>query len=585
FDISSSDPDAINVLIEEMSAEHHPEFDRKPDWNELHFRAHGRRLAGSSQGLIGIEQRKRALQRQIRTLEQEFKQVGSAIREQDKLQKENDQAIEHMKKLSDLLRDLARVLSRCNEEARSTQQQEIHARQKLEDFQILLQVKEKELGSIEEQLSDIQAKIEQQGLDKLERKQRALERKSDSIEGEIANLNQQLGSITTELGNLKKYQENLNNRYAEEESSLTRYADLLKPYADSVESVEYYVLKTNRGQQFTKVENVQAEFKRNGDEQIETVANLKSKLGDPQFGALYAFYYDRELNSLIDRHQIPIAEVVKTGQREIDEQNQVINEKTQKLIHDLIMGELFVELKASVSNLQTMVRKINGLLRDRSFGYTRYKFNLQEVPHYRDLLQAIQRFHPHSPEAKQELEGFLELHKEEIMNTESGDIPEALDYRNWFRYDLVVQTIDTQGVVMDRKTKSLGSGGEQAVPNYLLILTVAHLLYEGNDDLRLRVLLFDEAFYGIDAGRRDQLLGFANDLGLQLFVASPDLDGVKKEVAYSTTLLVVKDDNCDVFLFDYRFKNPPQASLLDESQEQAILRPVTNNEADDFANV
>lgn len=53
----------------------------------------------------------------------------------------------------------------------------------------------------------------------------------------------------------------------------------------------------------------------------------------------------------------------------------------------------------------------------------------------------------------------------------------------------------------------------------------AHFMYRGKK-MRLHALLFDEAFYGIDAGRRDQILGFATDLGLQLFIASPDQDGV-----------------------------------------------------------
>jgi len=577
FDIASSDPDAINVLIEEMQAKHHPEFDQKLDWNELHFRAHGRRLVGSSLGLIGSEQRKRAMQRKIRTLKQELKQIGGAIREQEKQQKENDQAYQILEKLKGYLRELPHVLGKRIRIAQYSKQQEIHARQKLEDFLITLKSKQNEMQNIEGQLFDIQAKIEQQGLDKLEKKQRVLERKLEAIERETANLNQKLGSITTELDNLKRHQEILHGNQVKEEALLAEVAELLKPCAELVESVEYYVMKTNRGQQFTSVENVQQEFERNDREKYETISQINGKLSDPQFGAVYAFYYDRENNSLIDRQQVSIAEVVKAGKREIDEQNQVINDKTQKLIHDLIMGELFVELKASVSILKTMVRKINGKLRDRNFGSARYQFNLAEVPHYSDLLLAVQRFHPHSPEARQELEGFLELHKDEIMNTESGDIPDTLDYRNWFRYDLVVRTVDKQGVVMDRKTKSLGSGGEQAVPNYLLILTVAHLLYEGNDDLRLPVLLFDEAFYGIDTGRRDQLLGFANDLDLQLFIASPDLDGVKKEVAYSTTLLVKKDDNCDVHLFYYNFKNPPQTSLLEESQTQAVLLPVNND--------
>jgi len=146
-----------------------------------------------------------------------------------------------------------------------------------------------------------------------------------------------------------------------------------------------------------------------------------------------------------------------------------------------------------------------------------------------------------------------------------NQVPEVLDYRNWYHYDMRVHTLDKAGVLMDRRTKSVGSGGEQAVPNYLLILTVAHFLFAGSN-VRLRLLLFDEAFYGIDAGRRDQILGFATDLGLQLFVASPDQDGVKQEVAYSTTLLVVKDEEYDVHLYPYHWANP-------EAEKQMELLP------------
>lgn len=128
-------------------------------------------------------------------------------------------------------------------------------------------------------------------------------------------------------------------------------------------------------------------------------------------------------------------------------------------------------------------------------------------------------------------------------------------------------------VRMDRKTKSLGSGGEQAVPNYLLVLSIARFLFHGNKT-KVHVLLFDEAFYGIDAGRRDQLLGFAGDLGLQLFVASPDQDGVKKEIKYSTTLLVVKDRNYDVHLYPFQWENDPgkQMDLLEEPRSEEAPR-------------
>lgn len=129
-------------------------------------------------------------------------------------------------------------------------------------------------------------------------------------------------------------------------------------------------------------------------------------------------------------------------------------------------------------------------------------------------------------------------------------------------------TTGADGIVMDRKVKSIGSGGEQAVPNYLLILTIAHFLFD-KDKIRLPVLIFDEAFYGIDAGRRDQLLGFASDLELQLFVASPDQDGVKKEIAYSSSILVVKDARFNVHLYPYHWSAAPkQLDMLDTSHNE-----------------
>ncbi|MDP2106769.1 MAG: SbcC/MukB-like Walker B domain-containing protein, partial [Desulfobulbaceae bacterium] len=160
------------------------------------------------------------------------------------------------------------------------------------------------------------------------------------------------------------------------------------------------------------------------------------------------------------------------------------------------------------------------------------------------------------------LRHFFEDHRQEIINTEVGNIPEELDYRNWYRYEMEVTATGDHGVVMDRRNKSIGSGGEQAVPNYLLVLTIAHFLYHGKK-VKLHTLLFDEAFYGIDAGRRDQLLGFATDLGLQLFVASPDQDGVRREISYSTTILVKKDTNFDIHLYPYHWQNPDNVRQID----------------------
>jgi hypothetical protein len=234
------------------------------------------------------------------------------------------------------------------------------------------------------------------------------------------------------------------------------------------------------------------------------------------------------------------------------------------------MTDLMNYLRSHVGSLEEMMRFINRRLGKRSFGGQKYRFRVRPLPRFARLVEVIKKFSPFDPEAEEEIRGFFEDHQEEIMNAETGAVPEELDYRNWYRYELEVVTLGDAGVVIDRSTKSMGSGGEQAVPNYLLVLTIAHFLYRGKK-VRLHTLLFDEAFYGIDAGRRDQLLGFATDLDLQLLVASPDQDGVRREINHSTTLFVVKDREFNVHLRDFHWRNPDlvrQRTLFDQPGEQ-----------------
>ena len=77
-------------------------------------------------------------------------------------------------------------------------------------------------------------------------------------------------------------------------------------------------------------------------------------------------------------------------------------------------------------------------------------------------------------------------------------------------------------------------------------------------------LLLDEAFHGIDATRRESLLGFASELGLQLVVATPDQDGLVRGVRSTTTLFVVKDEHDDVHVVPYHYydhSSGPQTAM------------------------
>jgi len=241
----------------------------------------------------------------------------------------------------------------------------------------------------------------------------------------------------------------------------------------------------------------------------------------------------------------------------------------------IFMGEVMQRLYVDLMRLEDLVGRVQRQLSGRRFGSSRYAFSLQAVPEYEGFVRLVRHgYLVDSGGEKDELKEYLEQRRDEILHADVDSIPDIFDYRKWFRFVLKVVVEDEEGLVIDRKVKSMGSGGEQAVPNYLLILTVAEFLYHGGTEAecpRCAPLLFDEAFYGIDAARRDQLLAFADDLGLQLFVSSPDQDGVKREIRHSVSLIVVKDENLDVHLSPVVWRNvATQASLFAEPDERRV---------------
>ena len=98
-----------------------------------------------------------------------------------------------------------------------------------------------------------------------------------------------------------------------------------------------------------------------------------------------------------------------------------------------------------------------------------------------------------------------------------------------------------------------GSGGAQGTHHYLLLWALAGLLFN-RSHARLRLLMMDEAFYGLDSERKELLLRCAKQLQLNFVIATPDLDGtVHGEDGGSTTVLVEKNaqDGVSVLGFEW----------------------------------
>jgi uncharacterized protein YPO0396 len=213
-----------------------------------------------------------------------------------------------------------------------------------------------------------------------------------------------------------------------------------------------------------------------------------------------------------------------------------------------------------------MIKGINRVLRDLRFGPSAYRFEVTPRADRAELIDLVRRLSILDEDSRAKFRAWIDGHLDELRAAEDGAGPPALlDYRRWFEFKLKTSTTDAEGVELTRALRAVGSGGEQGVPNYLLVLALANLMFDAAG-AAVRPLLFDEAFYGIDAGRRDQLLRLATELGLQLLVASPDQDGATSAARTATTLFVVKDENHDVHLAPYHYWNhasDPQAGLFD----------------------
>ena len=577
FDIQNSDPDCLRCLATEMeSSGLQPQISLVDGVPLLAYRSHERGLHDYPARLIGGESRKKALAAEIRSMKKTLQTLGKERRELGKEIQVLTKQQETLTAFKSFLHENAHSLQTLSLRGKEAGQHREHQRELFDQQQARVSNRQQEVDNLTLRQKELAQRIAGEGLANLERRIKKLKNEKAANQKKVQELNQKIGGDEREIAQHKVRLERLAGELNTLEQKREAAEEKLRDFLPDVEDIEHYVLRTKKGQQFKTREAIEKE-KISSDVAARTGANLiREKINDPEFGGGFRFFYEEEKNELLDFRQQSLPAILEQQSTALAEQKEVINEKTRQLFKQIIMTDLMQYLRGHVGELDRMIRRINTLLRERSFGGQRYCFRIRPLDRFKHLIAVIKKISSFDPAAEKELEIFFEDHRETIISTEAGSIPEDLDYRNWFHYEMEFSTVGDQGVVMDRRTKSIGSGGEQAVPNYLLILTIAHFLYRGKNT-RLHTLLFDEAFYGIDAGRRDQLLGFATDLGLQLFVASPDQDGVRREVRHSTTLLVKKDINFDIHLYPFHWQNPVnrQISLFDQPGDE---KPVAFDE-------
>ena len=417
-----------------------------------------------------------------------------------------------------------------------------------------------------EELEDVRVRMRAEGIDgSLEKRIASAEKTVQAKERAADAARERIGGVRGRLEGLAKARA---AREAEAAESAARAAASLARFSARVpegkEAAQF------ASEEFPQIAEPGADFAALREELAKDSGAAEAKIEQrvrDQKGESYAFSFDRAAIRIVDRRGVSLAEVLADETRRLDELKGVLDKKSREVFEQIFMGEVMRRLYLDLMRITDLTGRIQRQLAGRKFGSNSYAFSLSPIPEYEGFVRLVRKGYAlDSGGDKDELRDYLEQHRDEILNADIDTVPDIFDYRKWFRFELKVVTENEEGRVIDRKVKSMGSGGEQAVPNYLLILTVAEFLFHGGDGVeppKTALLLFDEAFYGIDAARRDQLLAFADALGLQLFVSSPDQDGVKREIRHSVSLIVVKDENLDVHLTPVVWRNvATQGDLL-----------------------
>jgi hypothetical protein len=214
---------------------------------------------------------------------------------------------------------------------------------------------------------------------------------------------------------------------------------------------------------------------------------------------------------------------------------------------------------------------INKKLAPLVFGHSRFQLAERLIAEYRPLVDLIERQTVTSSEHRDELRHYLEDRRDQLM--EEGDVPAFLDYRNWFDYSFRFEQVGMpEGESLGSEDIIRGSVGAQTTHNYLLLLAQAALLFD-RGQARLRLLMLDDAFYGLDVQRKELLLRCGKQLGLDFVIATPDLDGtIQEHSADSTTLLVENDGQGNVAIMPFEWERlPHQPDLFPEPRPEAVL--------------
>lgn len=221
--------------------------------------------------------------------------------------------------------------------------------------------------------------------------------------------------------------------------------------------------------------------------------------------------------------------------RRLDEHRTLLADRERVIFEDQLLGTLCTSLFQRLRAARTFAREADAELQKRPLA-SGVRFGLQWkprqelAPHESVLLDVLRRDADHLgpgdlDAVRRALRDALAHLRSEMTGADHRALLDrALDYRRWHRF--VIMLHRGAGHPVQELTKQRHaqlSGGEKAAALYAPLFAAARATFEGGYATAPRLVALDEAFEGIDAVGRPELLGITVAFDLDLLLTGHDL--------------------------------------------------------------
>lgn len=233
----------------------------------------------------------------------------------------------------------------------------------------------------------------------------------------------------------------------------------------------------------------------------------------------------------------------------IEQLQQNLSQRVTRVVREIILGEVVSHLVDQLTRADSIINGLNERLQTARFFARNTRFSLklsvrltrhEDIPFDHVAVAAALLEHGRAMPAGVQgqltaiFAGWLDEQMKGEAQASVEALVEQLDYRRWVEISLLhCDDLDPRVRPWDSAVSGFGSGGEQRVPVYVLLLTAAAMQFAVSN-APLRLLMHDEAFARMDQRNADLVVRFAQQLGMGLVIASPNLDLFAEGVNYAT---------------------------------------------------